>query len=452
MNNLDRILQDVPNTELNGPRKSMFGPLNWFDRLPVRGKLDLAIGGALGGMALVCLAAFLGMSFVETRVGVATPAASAAFGTVRWIMCVLVFALMAGGFYIMHRLRERTVEPLAEMARCMNLLAKGDKDVAVPNPRSDDEVGEMALALEIFRRAQIKIDGLVAERETSRGKESETLTALATRFEQTVAEVVGNVATAANQLQNTASSMAASAEQASNQSNLVSRAMEEASSGVTAAASASDEFAMSINEISKQAAVSAGLARDATLSTKTANTTISDLSSSARQVGQIVELIETIAKRTNLLALNASIEAARGGEAGRGFAVVASEVKELAAQTSRATKDVSEQIRAMQDSTAASVEALKSVGQQVQDLEATAVSIASAVDQQSVAGQNLARSFDLAAPGTDEVSTNIRQVRETSLGTGSAAAQVLSSATELGDQARNLREQAAEFLRHVRRD
>ncbi|MEL7517698.1 MAG: methyl-accepting chemotaxis protein, partial [Pseudomonadota bacterium] len=267
---------------------------------------------------------------------------------------------------------------------------------------------------------------------------------------RTVGEVVTGVAEASSQLQTTSRMMAQTAEESSQRVNVVSASMTDANSGATAAAAASDEFAMSINEISRQAASSAELARKATDSAHDADSTISALSDSAQQVGQIVELIQTIAQRTNLLALNASIEAARGGEAGRGFAVVASEVKELAMQTSRATEQVAEQIRAMQDTTGASVNALRSIADQIQELESTAVSIASAVDQQSVAGQDLARSIDLAARGTEQVSSHIADVRDLSLNTGSAASQVLSSATNLEGQSAVLSEQVNAFLAKVR--
>jgi methyl-accepting chemotaxis protein len=357
---------------------------------------------------------------------------------------------------------------LRSMAGQMTQLASGEKDVAITGTERRDEIGEMARALEVFHRAGVRLERLSRERaeraraeldqqtrlqvqqEEARIERETMLRDIAGQFERTVGEVVTGVVAASSQLQSTSKLMAATAEDTSRRTGEVADAMEEANLGATAAASASDEFAMSIGEISRQAVSSAELAREASLSARNADTTISALTASAQQVGEIVELIQTIARRTNLLALNASIEAARGGEAGRGFAVVASEVKELANQTSRATEKIAEQIRDMQDTTGASVSALRSIAGQIHQLETTAVSIATAVDQQSVAGQDLARSIDLAARGTERVTGHIEEVRHMALSTGSAASQVLTSATSLEAQAATLRSQVQGFLTQVR--
>ncbi len=357
---------------------------------------------------------------------------------------------------------------IVEITDAMTRLADGDRKFDIGGADRQDEIGAMVRALDLFKRASKRLETWARERsekaeqelQLQQERERERLEAearkaalldeVARQFERTVGDVVSGVAAASSQLHTTASRMATSADEASRRTGEAAASMEEANAGATAAAAASDEFALSISEISRQAASSSELARLATVATGEADETISALAASAEEVGQIVELIQTIAQRTNLLALNASIEAARGGEAGRGFAVVASEVKELAMQTSRATEKVADQIRSMQSTTGASVKALRAIAGQVKELESTAVSIATAVDQQSVAGRDLAQSIDLAARGTEKVSNHIEDVRQLSLSTGAAASQVLSSANELETQASHLGDQVRGFLRTVR--
>lgn len=362
------------------------------------------------------------------------------------------------------RIVSNLVDMIQTLKQAMEALADGKPHVDIPGAGREDELGAMARALEVFRQSMLELQTVTQERANSaeealeqerttarlRNEKSEALRKLADDFEDSIFASTGFVAETSGELQSTSNDMVVLAERSSQQISGAAKAMEQATLAVSATASASDQFALSIGEISQQAAASAVLARDVKTSVTSANQNIEGLAQSVEKIGEITELIGSIAAKTNLLSLNASIEAARGGEAGRGFAVVAQEVKELADRTAHATRNVTAMVEAIRGTTREGVHGLASVSQQIANLEQSAVAIAAAVDEQSISGRELASSIDAVAVNSDDVSQTLRDVRQSALDAGAAAVQMLKSSEDSQCHAEQLRDQAVKFLAEVR--
>jgi methyl-accepting chemotaxis protein len=332
----------------------------------------------------------------------------------------------------------------------MGKIAQGQFNSRVTVER-DDEIG---VALRNLQALQAKLG---FDREEKKDTEARAalqrradMHRLANDFEAAVGEIIEIVAAASTELEATAGTLTHTAESTQQLSIAVASSSEEASANVQSVAAATEEMASSIGEIGRQIESSTRISQEAVNQARQTDVRITELTTAATKIGNVIELINNIASQTNLLALNATIEAARAGDAGRGFAVVASEVKALAAQTAQATSEIGSQIAEIQSATADSVAAIKGIGVTIGSISEVTSAIAAAIEEQGAATNEISRNVQQAAEGTSQTSASIVEVNKGAAETGSACSQVLSSAQSLSSESNRLKLEVQKFLTMVR--
>ncbi|WP_153768682.1 methyl-accepting chemotaxis protein [Labrenzia sp. CE80] len=364
-----------------------------------------------------------------------------------FVLPVVLVAVILTVFMVKILLR-----PVTRLAEITSRIANDELDIDVPHAERTDQIGQMAQAIETLKEKSLErveyADQQVANDAASAERQSR-IEQLIGGFRSTVETLLASVGETAVGLDSTAQSLTEIARESSGYADETQGSSAEATQNVQTVASAAEELAASIGEISRQVAQTTEVVGRATEGTRVTNEKVEGLAASATKIGEVVTLIQAIAEQTNLLALNATIEAARAGEAGKGFAVVASEVKELATQTSKATEEIGAQIAAIQNATKESVQAIAEITEIMEEVNNYTTTISSAVEEQGSATTEISQNVQRAAMGTTSVSSSMSKLSEAVTQTSTSAEMVLAASGELGSKTESLKGEVEQFLNEV---
>ncbi len=351
-------------------------------------------------------------------------------------------------------LARRTSRTLNRITEAMQAIADGTLETEVAGADRPDEVGQIAKALAVFKQQALDKRALeqaqAESKRQSRRALQERMNGLAGTFEKSVIGVVDMVIESAGEICQMAEHTAERQETGSTSTLEVAGAADATLERAETVSAAVEQLSKSVAEIGENMSRSVACTRQAVTDVDHAAEQVRRLSEAATEIGQVVDLINQIAAQTNLLALNATIEAARAGDAGKGFAVVAGEVKNLAAQTGRATEDIAQRIARIRDETGGAVEGMSRIRKTIAEVSEIATIVAAAVEEQEATTGEITRNVQGVATEMSRVTEAISTITFGTIKSCSGAIEVLWAAEGLLTPAEQLGADVRDFITYIR--
>ena len=365
-----------------------------------------------------------------------------------------ILACIIGFVVVMAMFVGRAFRPLNKMSKDMMSLAEGNLEVEIDLSRKD-ETRVMAEAMGHFldnAKARRELEAKAIEERSKETKRQENIQRLITDFRQTISDILTGLSIEASSMNDTSDKLNQITEDASEKATNASSSADEAAKNVTSVTAAAEKLSATMREISSQTDKTSALASGAEQSMNSTNQDVDLLINSTQKVGDVVNIIRDIAEQTNLLALNATIEAARAGEAGKGFAVVASEVKQLSSQTAKATDEIAVQVQDIQSSTDNTANSVGSFSESVSGVKDISVSVNTSISQQLEVTQEINQNLNIAASCSQTTSENILDVSNALKVTNEEVSNIKSQAGNLSQISERLSAAVREFMNNLDND